>query len=97
MSKYLSRIHLYDREKGCLQPPSKPSKAGFDYPASSQANRLSLIYLQRDADVRNNQSRFDGKTDRYCRCGRLAELAWPLEGRQEMWRCFGCLEPRGRA
>lgn len=53
--------------------------------------------LQAEADRHNLKAKRQPSTDRYCRCGRLAELAWPLEGRHEMWRCFRCLEPMGAA
>ena len=55
----------------------------------------SLTALQRDADRRNDQARRDGRTDRYCRCGKLSMLAWPLEGRREMWRCLECYPTQG--
>ena len=53
--------------------------------------------LQAEADRRNAKAKREHSTARYCRCGSLAECAWPLEGRHEMWRCFRCLEPGGSA
>lgn len=57
----------------------------------------NLTSLQREADRRNATEYRNGSTFRYCRCGSLAECAWPLEGRRELWRCFRCLEPMGVA
>jgi hypothetical protein len=54
------------------------------------------ILLQREADRRNIKAQREHLTDRYCRCGRLAEYAWPLEGRREMWRCVDCYPVKGR-
>lgn len=51
---------------------------------------VNWTLLQREADRRNLQAQREHRSDRYCRCGRLAECAWPLEGRREMWRCLDC-------
>ena len=56
---------------------------------------VNWTLLQREADRRNIKAQREHRTDRYCRCGRFAECAWPLEGRREMWRCFECLVPDG--
>lgn len=53
--------------------------------------------LQREADWRNEIARKEGRTSRYCRCGRLAECAWPLDRRREMWRYNWCLDTSGNA
>lgn len=58
---------------------------------------VNWTLLQREADRRNMKAQREHRSDRYCRCGRLAECAWPLEGRREMWRCFDCLDPDGSA
>ena len=50
----------------------------------------SAALLQAVADKRNETARRAKRTDRWCRCGRLAEFAWPLEGRREVWSCLGC-------
>jgi hypothetical protein len=49
--------------------------------------RPSLTALQRRADARNDAARLAKLTDRFCRCGGLAGLAWPLAGRREVWFC----------
>ena len=59
--------------------------------------RFNPEALQAEADARNVRAKHEGRTDRYCRCGRLAECAWPLEGGRELWRCFECLPAGGRA
>lgn len=53
--------------------------------------------LQREADRRNIKAQREHLTDRYCRCGRLAEYAWSLEGRRAMWRCVDCYPVKGHA
>jgi hypothetical protein len=53
--------------------------------------------LQREADKRNLNALREGITDRWCRCGVLAELAWPIDGRREVWMCPGCAPTAGRA
>jgi hypothetical protein len=53
--------------------------------------------LQREADRRNALARQARLTDRFCRCGQFAESAWPDANGREIWRCFECLEPGGRA
>ena len=58
---------------------------------------VNWVLLQAEADKRNMKAQSDHLTDRYCRCGRLAEYAWPLEGRREMWRCVDCYPVKGRA
>jgi hypothetical protein len=51
---------------------------------------VNWTLLQREADRRNIKAQREHRTDRYCRCGRFAECAWPLESRREMWRCDEC-------
>lgn len=53
--------------------------------------------LQRDADRRNLTALREGRTDRFCACGRLARLAWPEGNRREVWRCDDCAATAGRA
>lgn len=53
--------------------------------------------LQRDADRRNLTALREGRTDRYCACGRLARLAWPDGNLRERWRCDDCAPTAGRA
>jgi hypothetical protein len=58
---------------------------------------FSPAAIQREADRRNLQALREGKTDRYCTCGRLARLAWPEGNRREVWRCDDCAPTVGRA
>jgi hypothetical protein len=58
---------------------------------------FSIVALQRDADRRNLQALREGRTDRFCSCGRLARLAWPEGNRREVWRCDDCAQTAGRA
>ena len=58
---------------------------------------VNWVLLQAKADKRNIKAQRDRLTDRYCRCGRLAECAWPLDSRREMWRCNRCLDTSGNA
>jgi hypothetical protein len=53
--------------------------------------------LQADADDRNREAAREGRTDRFCACGRLATLAWPEGNRREVWRCDDCADAAGRA
>lgn len=53
--------------------------------------------LQAEADMRNAKAKRERRTDRYCRCGRLSECAWPLDGQHDVWRCFACLPTNGSA
>lgn len=50
---------------------------------------------QREADRMNISSARQGTTDRWCRCGCLARLAWPEGGRREVWRCDDCASREG--
>jgi hypothetical protein len=58
---------------------------------------FSPAAAQRDADRRNLNALREGRTDRYCACGRLARLAWPEGNRREVWRCDDCAPTAGRA
>lgn len=58
---------------------------------------VNWALLQAEADKRNIKAQRDRLTDRYCRCGRLAECAWPLDSRREMWLCLECHTPQGSA
>jgi len=58
---------------------------------------VNWTLLQREADRRNIKAQREHLTDRYCRCGRLAEYAWSLEGRREIWRCVDCYPVKGHA
>lgn len=53
--------------------------------------------LQREADSRNAAAARDGITDRFCRCGHLAEFAWLGDDGRDVWICGECLPVRGRA
>jgi hypothetical protein len=99
--------------KGCDEPktslpcePPKPSKAPFEPFEGSQSERISPILrsltydpaaLQNEADRRNLIALREGRTDRFCACGRLARLAWPDGARREVWRCDDCAPTAGRA
>ena len=58
---------------------------------------VNWVLLQAEADKRNINAQHERLTDRYCRCGRLAEYAWPMDGRREMWRCVDCYPVKGHA
>jgi hypothetical protein len=77
-----SGSHLSPFEKGESHPPRVA---------------YSRDVLQRDADRRNLNALREGRTDRYCACGRLARLAWPEGNRREVWRCDDCAPTAGRA
>ena len=58
----------------------------------SQNDPISQIdyqLLQDVADVRNQYAEQDQSTDRFCRCGNLAETQWRLEGNL-VWMCNEC-------
>ena len=61
------------------------------------SSKFNFGSLQREADRVNEIARKEGRTDRFCRCGRLAECAWPLEGPRQMWRCVDCYPVKGRS
>lgn len=48
-----------------------------------------LTRAQRIADRKNAEAAQRRHTDRWCRCGNLASLAWRVAGRK-IWRCEGC-------
>jgi hypothetical protein len=80
--------------------PIRPDK--LDNPdASDKSDKTMMPQKQKqmpgEADRRNMITRRQGSTDRYCRCGALAGLAWPLDGRREVWRCPDCAPVAGRA
>lgn len=51
---------------------------------------------QREAGRRNAEAARNYSTDRYCRCGHLAEYAWPGNDGREVWICHECAPTRGR-
>jgi len=53
--------------------------------------------LQREADRRNAEAAHNGSTERWCRCGNTAGLAWPVGNRREVWMCERCAPTLGRA
>ncbi len=65
-------------------------------PSNYQKLKITHEALQAEADKRNAKAKRELNTDRYCRCGSLAECAWPIDGRGEVWRCFICIEVAGR-
>jgi hypothetical protein len=48
-----------------------------------------LAKAQRIADGKNREAARRGETDRFCRCGDLAEHAWRTGG-HEIWACDRC-------
>ncbi len=64
---------------------------------TKSAPAFSQDAAQRDADRRNLNALREGRTDRYCACGRLARLAWPEANRRAVWRCDDCAPTAGRA
>jgi hypothetical protein len=75
-------------ENSCLVVPAAEAQAASAY---------DPIALQTKADRRNLTAIREGRTDRYCACGRLARLAWPEGNRREVWRCDECAPTAGRA
>jgi hypothetical protein len=53
--------------------------------------------LRREADRRNATAARNGITDRFCRCGHLAEFAWLDDAGRDVWRCVECTPTWGRA
>lgn len=53
--------------------------------------------LQREADRLNAEAARNHSTDRFCRCGHLAQFAWPGDNGRDVWICAECLPTRGRA
>lgn len=78
-----------------LSMPESPTESAL--PADEKCPGFDPAALQAEADRRNAQARQDGITDRWCSCGRLATLAWPIGGLREAWRCDDCAPTRGRA
>lgn len=56
---------------------------------------VNWALLQAEADKRNTKAQRDRLTDKYCRCGRLAECAWPLGKGRKIGRCLECHPPQG--
>lgn len=48
------------------------------------------------ATRKNRDAQRAGLTDRWCSCGGLASLAWPIGDRREVWRCLECRPAMGR-
>lgn len=76
--------------------PSVPTIPTGPTRTRGTSGSINWVLLQAEADRRNAKARRENNTDRYCRCGRLAECAWPIDGRREAWRCFTCIEVAGR-
>jgi hypothetical protein len=45
--------------------------------------------LQAEADMKNARAARDGYTDRFCKCGHMAEAEWIIDGRPIL-RCDEC-------
>lgn len=73
------------REGGTNRTVGTPGTSG-----TAGTEQPSLALLQSLADKRNETAKRHKITDRWCRCGGLAELALPLGGRREVWRCLEC-------
>lgn len=52
---------------------------------------FDVLKLQQYADSRNREAAFNKSTDRYCRCGALAQTAYRVKGNAELWRCNECI------
>lgn len=53
--------------------------------------------LQAHADRRNRDAARNNSTYRFCRCGHLAQFAWPGDDGRDQWICHECAPTRGRA
>ncbi|CAJ0876696.1 hypothetical protein AMST5_02809 [freshwater sediment metagenome] len=100
-----SKAPFEGEARSSIDPPL-PSKAPFEPFEGSQSKGVSRIApegvfdagkLQGEADRRNLTALREGITDRWCRCGRLARLAWPEGNRREVWRCDDCAPTAGEA
>jgi hypothetical protein len=78
-------------------PVSETEISNFSNFSSAPSPIFEPVALQREADRRNMEALRQAITDRWCRCGALAELAWPLDGKREVWRCPSCAPTAGRA
>jgi len=56
---------------------------------------FTILKLQEHADERNHEARLNKSTDRFCRCGALAETAWRTKDNSELWRCNECIVRAG--
>lgn len=52
---------------------------------------FDVLKLQQYADGRNREAALSKSTDRYCRCGALAQTAYRVKGNAELWRCDECI------
>lgn len=46
---------------------------------------------------KNREALRAGLTDRWCSCGAMASLAWPIAGDREQWRCMECAPVGGES
>lgn len=91
------KTDIYGVPTGTVKTGEKAPGTVGTFETIGTSGTRNINSLQREADRRNAIEHRDGSTFRYCRCGSLAECAWPLEGRRELWRCFRCIEPMGLA
>lgn len=74
-----------------------PSFSNFSSFSSTPEPIFDPARLQREADRRNAATLRARLTDRFCRCGHLAEFAWLGDDGRDVWICGECLPTRGRA
>jgi len=96
----VSEIDLSSHDK----PRKKPKNDGFKkmwsqsveikatLPADDLEEIFSILKMQEHADARNREEAINKSTDRFCRCGALAETAWRTKDNSELWRCNECIE-----
>ncbi|MFO1118125.1 MAG: hypothetical protein U1E28_20855 [Beijerinckiaceae bacterium] len=69
-----------------LSPPSKTADP------ATPPDSLSKMAARKNRDAQRA-----GLTDRWCSCGAMASLAWPIGDRREAWRCLECSPVGGEA
>jgi len=88
--------HAADRSRlaNVAAPPAPKSDAEPSPRSSGLIIDLAAHFgrAQREADRRNAAALREFSTNRWCRCGRLAALAWRIDSR-EVWRCDDCGKP----
>lgn len=98
---YINNYNLTISTKG--ETESTPTSDSQNTPPSTTAKTAKTIplfdpvALQRAADRRNAEAARNHLTDRFCRCGHLAEFAWPGDDGRDVWICQECAPTRGRS
>ena len=93
----LALAYLESQKKPHAAVGNVPSVPTVPTRTRGTSGTFNWVLLQTEADKRNINAQHNRLTDRYCRCGRLAEYAWPLDRRREIWRCNWCLDTSGKA